>query len=265
MPYFFRSSLGPQSILQSVIQSSSSRQQQQQHYSVAQQQQQRQQHTPYQSLPYISSSNSTMNDSVNPNNKTNPKTARTCELEEYARRYEATSRNRKASRNANANDVTPVNFWQQHKRTSLQQQQQQQQQENGGVSSVWSRTTPEDATTGRDSVMTNSSNETVRVSEYSARKHSLQPYHTYSHHQQQHLQQQADCQIYQNAGDFVSLQQPELPVADSLPVENPSHPDHNEAAGYEQYNQEMKHQDQVCRQGVQGFLGTRDIQCHGSE
>ncbi len=81
-----RSTLGPQSILQSVIKASASRQQQQQ-----QQQQQGLSASfsqPYQSLPNVSSSMlvDPPSNNIYANGQVKP-SSRTCELEEYAKRY----------------------------------------------------------------------------------------------------------------------------------------------------------------------------------
>lgn len=103
----------------------------------------------YTSLPFVSSSLL-----IEPPIKNN-KTPRTCELEEYAKKYEAKQRNVTARRRLHQSQdhsTQPRNFWQQTKRPSLQENR----------SNVWQNGSE---IGGRDSVTTvlsNSSNETVK-------------------------------------------------------------------------------------------------------
>ena len=164
-----------------------------------------------QSMPYVSSS---MLIEGNPQNRMLPKTPRTCELEEYARRYEAMQRGNASRRRisqAHANDPSAapppsvpaagVNFWQ--KRPSLQHEPHYMRSSSG----VWGSAAPSVVTSasGRDSVatvLTNSSSETVKYQDLVMAEQSMaeqqnqyqntQQLQAYLQQQQQHQQQQME-------------------------------------------------------------------------
>lgn len=174
-----------------------------------------------QSMPYVSAS---MLIEGNPQNRMLPKTPRTCELEEYARRYEAMQRGNASRRRisqAHADPSAPptnrfdrlarlprishyphfnflstfsvpaggVNFWQ--KRPSLQHEPHYMRSSSG----VWGSAAPSVVTStasGRDSVatvLTNSSSETVKYQDLVMAEQAL-------NEQQNHYQNTQQLQAY---------------------------------------------------------------------
>ncbi|XP_059080117.1 NHS-like protein 1 isoform X2 [Tigriopus californicus] len=129
-----------------------------------------------QSLPYMSASmliEAPAKHSASPVRKHSdvfPKTPRTCELEEYARRYEASVMQKGQRRRP-----TPPSCSNEHQLHFWQSQQQRRH-------SVWTRVPSDDNySNGRDSVMTNSSSETIKYQDNNENNRGFHPVSNHYH------------------------------------------------------------------------------------